>query len=202
MRVVKQALFLVALLIGLARVFGPGHALPGHAANATGASQFESVDSGPSDSATAQAPSPWDKTPVAATTRSSGPGEPQSAFAQALTVERDEQGRFHLDGEVNGRNATLLVDTGADVVAIPASEAAGFGIPVQPDEFRPILRTASGTAMGAPVRVNTLTLGSTTLRDVDAVVVQDLDVILLGQSALRRFGRVEIAGDRMVLHPS
>jgi aspartyl protease family protein len=110
---------------------------------------------------------------------------------------RGAGGTFHVAGAVNGRSLDMLVDTGADLVAIPADQAPGLGVAVQPDQFRPVLRTASGTANGAVTRVDSLVVGQRELRDVDAVVVEGLDRVLLGQSALRRLGNVTIAGDRM-----
>ena len=38
------------------------------------------------------------------------------------------------------------------------------------------------------------------VRNVDAVVVEGLPTNLLGQSVLRRLGKVELSGDRMVIH--
>ena len=42
----------------------------------------------------------------------------RNAFAQVTVVDRDASGRFALSGEINGRSQELLVDTGADLVAI------------------------------------------------------------------------------------
>jgi aspartyl protease family protein len=123
--------------------------------------------------------------------------DPVSAFASSTVAMRGAGGTFHVAGAVNGRSLDMLVDTGADLVAIPADQAPGLGVAVQPDQFRPVLRTASGTANGAVTRVDSLVVGQRELRDVDAVVVEGLDRVLLGQSALRRLGNVTIAGDRM-----
>jgi len=123
--------------------------------------------------------------------------DPVSAFTPATLVARGANGTFHVAGAINGRTLDMLVDTGADLVAIPAEQAAGLGVVVQPDQFRPVLRTASGVANGAVTRVDSLLVGQRELRDVDAVVVDGLDRVLLGQSALRRLGKVTISGDRM-----
>lgn len=123
--------------------------------------------------------------------------DPVSAFTPATLVMRGANGTFHVGGAINGRSLDMLVDTGADLVAIPAEQAAGLGIVVQPDQFQPVLRTASGMANGAVTRIESLMVGQRELRDVEAVAVEGLDRVLLGQSALRRLGRVTIAGDRM-----
>lgn len=116
-------------------------------------------------------------------------------------LERDASGQFHLAGRVNGREAAFLVDTGADLVAISEGEATQLGITVTPDQFRPIMRTASGTGMAALVRIDRLEVAGRELHDVRAVVMQGLTTNLLGQSALKQLGKVELQGDRMVIKP-
>ena len=94
-----------------------------------------------------------------------------------------------------------FVQTPADLVALGEGEAARLGLNVTPDQFRPIMRTASGTGMAALVRIERLEVAGRELHDVPAVVMQGLTVNLLGQSALKQLGKVELAGDRMVIKP-
>jgi aspartyl protease family protein len=119
---------------------------------------------------------------------------------ESIALARDASGQFHLDGQVNGHDTRFLVDTGADTMALTMSEAEQAGIDVSALSFAPIIQTASGPGLGARVRIERLTLGGTELRDIDAVVVRDLPVNLLGQSVLR-LGKVELSGDRMVIEP-
>jgi aspartyl protease family protein len=116
-------------------------------------------------------------------------------------LERDGSGQFHLNVRINGRDAAFLVDTGADLVAIGEAEASQMGITVTPDQFRPIMRTASGTGYGVLVRIDRLEVAGRELHDVSAVVMQGLATNLLGQSALKQLGKVELQGDRMVIKP-
>ena len=76
-----------------------------------------------------------------------------------------------------------------------------LGLNVSPGDYRPMLRTASGTANGARVKLDRLVVSGQVLHDVEAVVVEGLGVNLLGQSALRQMGRVELQGDHMVIRP-
>jgi len=144
-----------------------------------------------------------------------GPGaessEAAGAFAIAETprsqvgnggdtvIERDGGGQFHVNADVNGQEVRFLVDTGADVVALTTEDAARLGIAPDPASFQPILRTASGTGYGAPVRIDHLAIGGRDLDDVEAVVVRGLPVSLLGQSVLRQMGSVTLEGDRLVI---
>jgi aspartyl protease family protein len=116
-------------------------------------------------------------------------------------LSRDGSGQFNIDGFVNGRQTRFLIDTGADLVAIPTAEAERLGITVRDSDFRPMLRTASGTADGAAITLDRIEVAGATLTHVPAVVVRGLETNLLGQSALKQLGRVELRGDAMVIAP-
>lgn len=118
---------------------------------------------------------------------------------EGLVIDRDRSGQFHLETAVNGQKIRVLVDTGADTLALTVADAQAAGIDVNPNGFQPIVKTASGEGWGALVNVQRLEIGNTELHNVGAVVVKDLDVSLLGQSVLGRFGKLELQGDRMVL---
>jgi aspartyl protease family protein len=124
----------------------------------------------------------------------------EGGFGSDQTViARDASGQFHLQAQVDGEDTTFLIDTGADVVALTEADAERLGIEVMPDDFRPIMETASGTGYAARITLDRLALGDDEFDDVDAVVVRGLGTNLLGQSVLRRLGKVELQGDRMVI---
>lgn len=134
--------------------------------------------------------SPWSK--QTATPARSGP-------ADMVEIARDGQGQFHLEVDVNGEAVRFLVDTGADVVALTEDDAERLGLKPDESAYRPMLQTASGTGLAAPVEIDRLTIGGRDLVGVEAVVVPDLPVSLLGQSALRRLGSVTLQGDRLII---
>lgn len=134
--------------------------------------------------------------PVAAAKPSEAPE------GDALLLQRDGSGQFHLTATVNGNDVKFLVDTGADIVALTEEEAQALGISVSPDQFEPMMQTASGVGYGAPVTLDEIDVAGVTLHNVDAVVVQGLSTNLLGQSVLRELGAVELKGDKMVIRPS
>lgn len=133
--------------------------------------------------------SPWSK---AAAPAQAGP-------AEMVEIERDSHGQFHLEVDVGGEAVRFLVDTGADVVALTEDDADRLGLKPDPSAYRPMLQTASGTGMAAPVEIDRLTIGGRELVGIEAVVVPDLPVSLLGQSALRRLGSVTLKGDRLII---
>ena len=120
---------------------------------------------------------------------------------EALVLPRDSSGQFHLTGQVNGDDVTFLVDTGADVVALTVEDAQALGLDIDPEQFVPISRTASGVGYGMPIQLDRIEIGGEEFQDVEAVVIDGLGTNLLGQSVLRRMGRVELRGDEMVIHP-
>jgi aspartyl protease family protein len=136
---------------------------------------------------------PWGKTQVSPVTH-------RAIEPRVLT--RDESGQFHLTATVNGHDTRFLVDTGADLVALTPQTARDLALNVRPEDYQPVLRTASGTGMGAVVRLDTLEVQGRRLSVMRAVVAQGLSENLLGQSALRQLGRVELKGDTMVIEPN
>jgi aspartyl protease family protein len=135
--------------------------------------------------------------PVAAESKGKG----KAAGDRALTLHRDGSGQFTLNVEVNGSEVLFLVDTGADLVAITVEEAEALGVMPDESEFEPTMQTASGVGYGAHIVLEEVEIGGKRLHDVDAVVVKDLGTNLLGQSALRQLGSVELKGDRMIIKP-
>jgi aspartyl protease family protein len=118
---------------------------------------------------------------------------------RALTLKRDSTGQFHVNAGVNGERVRFLVDTGADMVALTVEEADTLGLTY--GEMQPIMQTAAGVGYGAPVEIEEIEVGGTVVRNVNAIVAQDLPVNLLGQSVLRQLGGVELSGDTMVIRP-
>ena len=116
-----------------------------------------------------------------------------------LVLERGGNGQFHLTAQVDGHETEFLVDTGADTVALTVDEAERLGFPIDRDSFEPLMKTASGTGYGTMIRLSTLEVAGGDFHDVEAAVIDGLEVNLLGQSVLGQLGEVRLEGDRMVI---
>ena len=84
-------------------------------------------------------------------------------------ITSDSRGQFWTDGMVNGRPVRFIVDTGATVVSLPAGVARSLGIDLS-SARRGMISTANGMATVYAVKLDSITVGGITLRNVDASV--------------------------------
>lgn len=119
----------------------------------------------------------------------------------ALSVPRAPDGHFHLTAEVNGEAVDFLVDTGASDIVLSRADAARVGLP-EDLPFLGTAQTANGTVRLAFARVEEMSVGEVTLRDVPVSINEgELFKSLLGMAWLGQYERIEISGDRLLLEP-
>ncbi len=126
----------------------------------------------------------------------------QAAFDDGarVVVTRAQDGHYHLTLDVNGVAIPFLVDTGASDMVLSSADAARAGIDTGTLRFLGTAVTANGTVRTATIRLDAVTLGGFTDRDVTAQVSDgDMFGSLLGMAYLSRFARISIEGDRMTL---
>ena len=105
---------------------------------------------------------------------------------QSVTMSAGSGGHFMVDGQIGGGAIRFLVDTGASVVAIPASEATRLRIDYRKGR-RGTTQTAAGPVPVYAVLLDSVRVGSIELQNVEAIVIeQGLSVALLGNSFLNR----------------
>ncbi len=106
---------------------------------------------------------------------------------QSVTLYANPQGHFVSECNISGKEIRFLLDTGATVVAMNSGDAKHANI----DYKRGTLvqaGTANGVVTGYRVVLPTLKIGSITLNQVEATVLEggSPEIILLGMSALNR----------------
>jgi aspartyl protease family protein len=116
-----------------------------------------------------------------------------------LTLARNRSGHYVAEGEINGRQVTFLLDTGATWVALPTGLARELGLK---RGAAVTLQTANGAAVGYQTRLDSVRLGPIEMRDVAALVADgmDADTVLLGMSFLKRVEFTQ-RDDRLILRP-
>jgi aspartyl protease family protein len=113
-----------------------------------------------------------------------------------VVLQRQRDGHFNVEGEINGHAVGFLVDTGATNVAVSESMARDLGLEFGP---RITVMTAAGAVGGWLTRLDTVLVGELLLQNVSATIAPGLgDQALLGMSFLTHFSIVQ-QGDTLVI---
>ncbi len=129
---------------------------------------------------------------------SSAPSNPELP-SDAVQLQREPNGHFFADVQINGSPIRVLVDTGASGIALSRSDAQRAGLPVSAGMFNVVGEGADGEVHGEYVMLDRVSLGSKSAEKVPAVILDAGEQSLLGQSFLSQFETVEIRGDTMLL---
>ena len=103
-----------------------------------------------------------------------------------VILNADGQGHFYTTGTINGTSVRFIVDTGATMVSLGASDARRIGLDTSRGQ-RGMTNTANGQAVVTKVQLDTVRVGDITLHNVDALIHQnEMPMALLGMSFLNR----------------
>lgn len=117
-----------------------------------------------------------------------------------LEVPRQFDGHFYVTARINDTNVDFVVDTGATDVVLTRADARRVGIDLDTLAYTGKATTANGVVRTARAELDELVLGAFTDRRVPVLVNEgEMDQSLLGMTYLRRFERIEIAGDTLIL---
>jgi len=122
-----------------------------------------------------------------------------SSYAQVdrsrVAVTKDASNRYATMATINGKRTKVLVDTGANVVAISSTQAKALGIDYQQGEKSSAV-TASGVASAFRVRLRTVDVSGIVVSGVEATIIEgDFPrQVLLGMSYLENVSISEEAG--------
>ncbi len=117
-----------------------------------------------------------------------------------IEVPRANDGHYYLTLQVNGEPVEFLIDTGASDMVLTPADARRVGVDMDDLVYSGRATTANGSVRTAPIRLDLVALGPVRDRRVRAWVNQgEMDQSLLGMGYLRRWQRIEITGDALVL---
>jgi aspartyl protease family protein len=125
--------------------------------------------------------------------------ELQQASGNGVTLQRQWDGHFYADTQINGATIRMLVDTGATGIALSRDDARRAGIGISIGMPNVVGRGADGDVHGEVVTLDRISLGGESAQGMPAIVLDGGDRSLLGQTFLSKFASVEIRGDTMVL---
>jgi aspartyl protease family protein len=121
-----------------------------------------------------------------------------TANGSRIVLTAGSGGHFMAQGAINGRATQFLVDTGATMVSMGASDADRLGLNYKAGQ-RGFSSTANGMAPAWRIKLSSVRLGEVEIFDVDALVSpQPMPFVLLGNSFLTRF-QMKRENDQMVL---
>ena len=113
----------------------------------------------------------------------------------SVTLYNDTNGHFYADGAINGVAVRFVVDTGATTIAISSDVADRAGLDYKKRGRASLAQTASGISKMYALTLDTVTVGSITLHNVAAGVLEGsypspalLGMSFLGQLDMKRQG--------------
>ena len=127
--------------------------------------------------------------------------EPSAEDTRSVVIPPSGNGHFHVEGRIDGRRLTFMIDTGASVIALTERDASMLGIHPAERDYVAKVSTANGTVRAAPIRLGMVEIDDLVVHDIAAVVLPDgaLSENLLGLSFLSRLRRFEYAGGKLIL---
>lgn len=132
-------------------------------------------------------------------TSSSSASQSPQPLDGAIELQRNENGHFYADVDINGAQVHMLVDTGATGIALSREDARKAGIATSIGMNDVVGEGADGSIHGEYVTIDRMSLGGKSVDGMRAIVLNNGEQSLLGQSFLAQFASVEMHGDTMTL---
>ncbi len=128
------------------------------------------------------------------------PERPILSERGTISFLRARDGHFYAELLVNGQKMEFVIDTGATDIVLSEADAARLGFRTEDLVFSGQATTANGIVQTARVKLDSLTLGRYTDRNINASVNGgELETSLLGMRYLGLYRKIEIEGRRMTL---
>ncbi len=120
-----------------------------------------------------------------------------------LRIVLGNDGAYSVQGAIESHSVPMVVDTGANTVALSANQAARIGLDYRRDGRQVLVQTASGVVQGYALNLSRVRAGSIELHHVAAVVIEGElpEKVLLGMSFLSRL-HIQNKGNLMILTKS
>ncbi len=113
-----------------------------------------------------------------------------------LLLKQQSNGHYFVEGSINGKPLTFVVDTGASMVSLPRDIAYRANMSCLEQVS---VQTANGTGRSCTSVVKKLQLGHLSLINVPAMIVPNLGQPLLGMNVLQAFRIEQDNGEMRIL---
>ena len=124
-----------------------------------------------------------------------------SSNPSEASIVANDGGDFVVEAFVGGTSVIFVVDTGASDVILSLTDAERVGLDPDSLAYTRAYTTANGTIFGAPVRLESISIGPIAVENVRASISQtDLGTSLLGMSFLRRLDGFSVRGRTMTIY--
>ena len=123
----------------------------------------------------------------------------QEVHGGELRIAMADDGHFWVNGEINGRPARFLVDSGATVTTISPDMAREAGITASGG--RTLVETANGIANVDRGTAERLTVGPIERRDFGLFIAREDATNVIGMNFLSTLSRWSVEGRTLVLRP-
>lgn len=119
----------------------------------------------------------------------------QQTEEKVVTIPRDEMLQYQTTATINGRSVLVMVDTGANMVAISSAQARAMNIDYAIGEPTKV-ETASGVTNAYAITLQSVNVGGIQVDHVPALVTEGAypATVLLGMSYLRHVKLQELNG--------
>jgi aspartyl protease family protein len=119
-----------------------------------------------------------------------------------VRVAKGEDGHFHVESQINGRNVRFMIDSGATTTALSVGSAKAGGVEVSQSGFPVAVDTANGTTTAWRARIAQLNVGPIQREDFPVLVSESFgETNLLGMDFLSSLKGWRVEGNEMILNP-
>ena len=124
-----------------------------------------------------------------------------SSSSSEASIVANDGGDFVVEAFVDGTSVIFVVDTGASDVILSLTDAERVGLDPDSLSYTRAYTTANGTIFGAPIRLESISIGPIAVENVRASISQtDLSTSLLGMSFLKRLDGFSVRGRTMTIY--
>ncbi|XGA08715.1 MAG: TIGR02281 family clan AA aspartic protease [Wolbachia endosymbiont of Xenopsylla cheopis] len=118
----------------------------------------------------------------------------------SLEFKQSSNGHFYIQAEINQKNITFLLDTGATDTVLTLKDAEKIGVNLKEIKNFKRYQTANGTVLAGSVEIPKIKIGSFVVENVRVSVnTYPMSTSLLGMNLLKHFD-FTIKNDRLIIY--